>query len=221
MDFLQRDLDFSRYDATNDDLLAYWTRHDRPVRSHRRPHAGLRHAVLTALVVVLGATMLGTGLAALNGADNDYGRATAASAPPESTPQAPVEVTDPVEQVELRGGDRASRTGDRAPAPRMTRSTAPRQVERPRPTSVEASPTARPETGKTPAPSSPPLPVDEAAQDETEDEPAVTPEDTGGRERRRCVRRAWRIADGDEEKARALIARCEERAGTTTGKPSG
>lgn len=145
---LQRELDFSAFDTTGEDLLNYWTQHSngRVIRSHRAaPRVSPRVAV-TVLAVIVGLTVASIGaLGVAPARTTPQSGAVAAPIHPLDIELSPVEPTNGVDQVELRGGDqRSSRSHERE-----TRGDAP--VARPRAT-VTTTTRPRSVTSTTPPP---------------------------------------------------------------------
>jgi murein DD-endopeptidase MepM/ murein hydrolase activator NlpD len=104
---LQRELDFSEYVSTEDDLLKTWATTDRVVRSHRRRPRFTKIQICAAFIAILGALSLSgrPSVGQANQAD-----VLAAPAPLSVTELPAVEATDRLVELRSRGGLRATRT---------------------------------------------------------------------------------------------------------------
>lgn len=114
MSLLQKELDFSEYDSTEEDLINAWASGGRTIRSHRRRPRFTKIQILAAFAAFAGALTLG-GQSTV-GRPSEAG-VLAAPAPLSAIEPGAVEATDRLVELRSRGGLRVTRTTRRVPQP--------------------------------------------------------------------------------------------------------
>lgn len=113
MNILQRELDFSKFDSTGEELINLWAPTNHTVRSHRRRSRFTKTQICAAFAAFLAALSVGAERDAEPVGNPNLTAALAALAPPSATRDAPVAVIDRLDIVERRGGSKASRSQTR------------------------------------------------------------------------------------------------------------